>query len=180
MADRTAELGDLIVTAIRSATADLRSNAATVIARLAEFEARALVIEREHAATRERLAAVEARAPIPGPPGKDGAPGADGLTVDDLTATQDPTDPRTFTLGWTRGDVSKAIATFHLPTPRYLGVYTPGAAYAPGDRVTLAGCEWHCNADTSSRPGTGSKDWTLAVKCGRDGKDAPAIAEARR
>lgn len=46
-------------------------------------------------------------------------------------------------------------------------------AYSRGDVVTLAGCSWHCQVDgTVIRPGTtGSDDWKLMVKAGRDGKE---------
>lgn len=175
MADRTAALGDLIVAAIHTATADLRANAATVIARLAEIEARALVTDRDHAATRERLAAVEARTPIPGTPGRDGAPGADGFTCDELVATQDP-DGQHVTLGYRRGEVTKTIGSVFLPIPIYRGVFEPGRTYAPGDLVTCGGSVWHCHTPTDARPGNGAPAWVLAVKCGRDGRDLRAEA----
>jgi hypothetical protein len=38
--------------------------------------------------------------------------------------------------------------------------------------VTWAGSEWHCHTTTTTKPGEGSKAWTLKVKRGRDGKDA--------
>jgi hypothetical protein len=157
-------------------TAALRTNSAALVARLADIEARALVTERDHGATRERLAAVEARPAIPGPPGADGA---DGFTVDEITATQDPADDRLVTLSYRRGEIIKPITTFRLAVPSYCGVFESGTTYDRGDLVTLGGCVWHCNGTTATRPGAGSKDWTLAVKCGRDGRDAPPI-EARR
>jgi hypothetical protein len=169
-------LGELIVTAVNAATADLRTNSAALVARLADFEARALVLERDHGATRERLAAVEVRPLIPGPAGKDGA---DGFTVDELLATQDPTDDRIVTLSYRRGEITKSFATLRLATPRYCGVYDMGRGYSAGDRVTFKGSEWHCHTDTNARPGEGAAGWTLAVKCGRDGRDAPGV-EARR
>jgi hypothetical protein len=54
---------------------------------------------------------------------------------------------------------------------KYRGVHEMGAAYDTGDTVTQGGSLWHCNVLTKERPGEGSKDWTLAVKRGRDGKD---------
>jgi hypothetical protein len=54
---------------------------------------------------------------------------------------------------------------------RYTGVYVYGKSYEVGDLVTWAGCSWHCNEATETKPGDGSKAWTLMVKCGRDGKD---------
>ena len=51
----------------------------------------------------------------------------------------------------------------------YRGVHIGGAPYARGDVVTRDGSMWHCNADTTTRPGDGGPAWTLAVKRGRDG-----------
>lgn len=52
----------------------------------------------------------------------------------------------------------------------YLGVWQKGTQYERGNFATHDGSVWHCNAaTTASRPGS-SKDWTLAVKRGRDGK----------
>jgi hypothetical protein len=51
-------------------------------------------------------------------------------------------------------------------------VYVEGKAYEPADCATWAGSMWHCNEATSTRPGDGSKFWTLMVKAGRDvGRD---------
>lgn len=53
----------------------------------------------------------------------------------------------------------------------YRGVFAPGA-YVKGDTVTWGGSLWHCDEQTSDKPGEpGSKGWRLAVKKGRDGKD---------
>ena len=51
---------------------------------------------------------------------------------------------------------------------KYVGVWKHGAVYAPGQFVTEAGALWHCNYQTTARPGESSSDWTLAVKSGRD------------
>jgi hypothetical protein len=53
----------------------------------------------------------------------------------------------------------------------YDGVYEPGKAYRRGAAVTHQGSLWIAMLDTTSRPGA-SDDWRLAVKRGRDGKDA--------
>jgi hypothetical protein len=53
----------------------------------------------------------------------------------------------------------------------YQGVYQDGKAYELGDVTTWAGSTWHCNEPTETKPGDGSKAWTLMVKRGRDGKD---------
>lgn len=119
----------------------------------------------------ERIAVLETRAPVPGPPGKDGrdgAPGSDGLGFEDLGVTFD--GDRTLALTFTRGGQQKA---FPIPIPflRYGGVYTEGVTYEPGDVVTWAGSAWHCREATTARPGDGLKAWTLIVKRGRDGRD---------
>jgi integrin beta 3 len=118
---------------------------------------------------RERLAVLETRAPVPGPPGPAGTNGVDGLGFDDLGVTQ--ADDRTVTITATRGDLVKEIGTAHFPLDIYRGVWLEGKAYEPGDGVTWAGSEWHCSAATLTKPGDGSKAWTLKVKRGRDGKD---------
>jgi hypothetical protein len=55
----------------------------------------------------------------------------------------------------------------------YRGVFQDGETYHAGDGVTDHGSIWVANETTRARPqSTGSKAWTLAVKRGRDGKDA--------
>lgn len=126
-------------------------------------------------AMRERVAVVEVRAQVPGPAGqngadgKDGKDGADGLGFDDLMAVQ--TDERSFTIKAQRGDRVKDIGTARFPIQIQRGVYTEGKSYEQGDVVTWGGSQWHCDAETTTKPGDGSKGWTLVVKRGRDGKD---------
>lgn len=57
-----------------------------------------------------------------------------------------------------------------LPAMIYRGVFKSGEKYAKGDTATLDGSLWHCNTDTSARPGS-SEDWTLCAKRGRDGRN---------
>jgi HK97 family phage prohead protease len=52
----------------------------------------------------------------------------------------------------------------------YKGVWKPGT-YAAGSFVTHSGSMWHADKSTDFKPGEGG-GWTLAVKSGRDGKDA--------
>lgn len=123
---------------------------------------------------RERLAAVEVRQPIPGAPGKDGKDGApgkdgvDGFAFDDLMVVQQ--DDRSFTVKAMKGDRAKDIGTVRFPAMLQRGVYVEGKMYEPGDVVTWAGSQFHCNEATTTKPET-SKAWTLIVKRGRDGKD---------
>ena len=88
----------------------------------------------------ERLAALEARAPIPGPPGPAGPPGRDGHDGKD-----------------------------GVPGLRYLGVHVDGKTYDTGDLVTAGGSAWYCGRTTTGIPGK-SPDWQLMVKRGRDAR----------
>jgi hypothetical protein len=121
---------------------------------------------------RERVAVLETLAPVPGPPGpagRDGVNGVDGLGFDDLGVVQ--RDERSFTITAAQGDRVKEIGTARFAVAIYRGVWTDGRTYEPGDSVTWAGSEWHCHTTTTTKPGDGSKAWTLKVKRGRDGKD---------
>lgn len=105
-----------------------------------------------------------------GDPGKDGA---DGLGFDDMEATYD--GGRTITLRFARGDRVKEFA-FEVPMVIDRGVYSQGREYSPGDGVTWAGSYWIAQERTREKPDTG-KGWRLAVKRGRDGKDAERVAK---
>jgi hypothetical protein len=57
------------------------------------------------------------------------------------------------------------------PVVRYCGVFDPTRQYVPGNLITSSGSVWHCDsACTGTRPP--GPPWTLAVKHGKDGKDA--------
>lgn len=99
-------------------------------------------------ALRERVAVLETRPQLAGPAGQDGAPGPAGKDGADGT-----------------------------PGLAFRGVYLDGQVYERGQLVTWAGSSWHCNATTTTKPGDGSKAWTLMVKRGRDGKDGAAGPE---
>ncbi|WP_395066183.1 hypothetical protein [Paraburkholderia silvatlantica] len=87
---------------------------------------------------------------------------------------------RGFAISITRS--TGAVQTFRcgLPVMIYRGVYEYGRRYEAGDVVTFGGSVWHCNVATGAKPDEHTVDpvkpWTLAVKRGRDGKDAPARA----
>lgn len=70
----------------------------------------------------------------------------------------------------TQKQVRDAIA--RAPVPTYKGVYDKDAEYQAGDMVTQDGSVWHCNAAVAGEKPGGNEFWTLAVKRGRDGKDA--------
>lgn len=172
----TAEEVAAIIEGIAPATADAITRAlADVVRRQTALEAQlaqAVAVAGDLIAVRERVATLEARAPAPGPPGPAGRDGADGLGFEDLAVTQ--RDDRSFTIEAVHGERRKAIGTATFALNIYRGVWAEGKTYDPGDGVTWAGSEWHCQAATTTKPGDGSKAWTLKVKRGRDGKDGTA------
>jgi hypothetical protein len=68
------------------------------------------------------------------------------------------------------------------PAMEYQGVLEAGKTYKPGHVVTWKGHMWVCRVETSAAPvfgdvaTIGPRPWTLAVKAGRDGKDAPSLS----
>ena len=97
-----------------------------------------------------RLAQLEARAPIVGPPGPQGPPGERG----EAGAPGPPGPPGLDGKSW-----------------NYVGVFVSGKTYDASDLVTDHGSLFYCNRTTTARPGQ-SPDWKLMVKRGQDGKDA--------
>lgn len=152
----------------------------------------------EIAALHRAVESIEIPEPIPGPAGRDGKDGVgiaevkqnddgelivkmttgetfnvgkvrgeDGLGFDDMTVEHD--GERSFTFVLTRGEreVRKEVT---LPVVLDRGTWKEERTYQPGDGVTAGGSYWIAQTETSARPET-SKDWRLAVKRGRDGKD---------
>ena len=118
---------------------------------------------------RERAAVLETRGAVPGRSGPPGRDGVDGFGFDDLGVEYD--GERTITLKFVHGDQRKLFPIKLVGLPLYRKVWQDGRAYEEGDSVTWAGSEWHCHLDTTTKPGDGSKAWTLKVKRGRDAKD---------
>lgn len=161
-------LAEIVVLTVKEALAPLRADVERLQFALAERTAALAVAETTLGAVRERLAALEARPPVPGPRGADGLDGlsgADGLGFDDLGVSFD--GDRTLALTFTRGPVTKTFPVV-LPIPRYQGVYQAGVLYGVGDLVTWGGSAWHCQQPTDSRPGELARAWQLMVKAGRD------------
>lgn len=102
--------------------------------------------------------------PVVGKDAEPALPGRDGLGFDDLEFEEK--DGRLYAV-FRRGDLVKAA---RLPGISYRGVWKSGD-YLTGDSVTFGACQWIAKADTSSKPGEG-EDWQLAVRKGRDGRDA--------
>jgi hypothetical protein len=164
MPDPSTATGEIVALAIRAALAPLQAQLATLTEKCLQLGA----LVPDVAQLRERVAAAEARPPVPGPPGPAGADGADGFAPDEITVAQDPDDGRTLTLAYRRGEQVKSIGVVHLPTPRYCGVYERERGYLPGDQVTHAGALWHCHAPTRTKPGdAGGDGWQLQVKRGQ-------------
>lgn len=113
---------------------------------------------------------------IDGRDGKDGAGIADAFVGRDgeLVLTYDDGRVKNLGAGFARGINAEAIAEMvrRAVADLHKGVWEPGA-YCKGDQVTYGGSLFIAVADTaaSDRP-TASEAWTLAVKRGRDGKDA--------
>jgi hypothetical protein len=100
--------------------------------------------------------------------GEKGEDGKNGFELDDYDEWFED-DGRTFVRRFVRGGDYKEFR-HQTVLPRYLGVFKEGTEYRRGDIVTWGGSQWHCDKDTTAKPGT--EDWTLSVKKGRDGKDA--------
>ena len=58
---------------------------------------------------------------------------------------------------------------------RYRGVWQPGETYKKNNFITFDSSVWVCLRETEGKPGQ-CLDWQLAVKKGRDGKDATRAA----
>jgi hypothetical protein len=114
----------------------------------------------------------------PGPAGRDGrdgARGADGLGFDDLQLEFDGERRVTFKL--INGERVKVLPTVVMPCQIYRGVYRPETSYERGDTVSSGGSIWCSKTDTFEKPGNGCKDWQLACKHGRDGRDGRSAYE---
>ncbi len=93
----------------------------------------------------------------------------DGLGFDDLSFEYD--GERSLTLKFQRGEQSKVFSV-KLPVVIDRGVFKEDAVYERSDGATYGGSWWIAQKDApKGKPGT-SEDWRLAVKKGRDGKDA--------
>lgn len=159
-----AQLGAQLAEVVR---AQLVAELGPIRERLATLEARPVADTagqlKDIGDIRERLARLEERKP------EKGEPGRDGLGLDDIDV-QVLEDDRTIELAF-RNDETEKVFTLKWPTVIDRGVYKAEQEYAHGDAVTFGGSMWIATKDTSAKPGDG-EDWRLAVKKGRDGKDA--------
>jgi hypothetical protein len=112
----------------------------------------------------------------PGERGMDGLHGKDGLDgfgFDDLDVVHD--GERTVTFTFTKG---AQVKTFPIvfDVPLFRGVFTEGKSYDSGDLVQFGGNMYYAQRQTAQKPaenGEGAKDWKLAVRRGREGKEGP-------
>ncbi len=81
-------------------------------------------------------------------------------------------DPREVVITWRQTSGTPTVFKAYIPFPLYRDIWRDTETYRKGDTVTRDGSLWHCNTDqTKVPPGTpNTKDWTLCVKHGRDGK----------
>jgi hypothetical protein len=98
--------------------------------------------------------------------GEKGDPGNDGFGIDEFVQRGD----RTVVAIYKRGDET-IEQEFKFPAVIDRGVFKSGSDYEQGDGVTYGGSFWIAQKDNSDIPGN-SDAWRLAVKRGRDGKDA--------
>lgn len=103
-----------------------------------------------------------------GPPGEPGKDGKDGYSLADFDANVSE-DGRTIEMAFA-DDTQKFVVEMKFPVPIYRGVFKEGEEYEAGDMATWGGSLWHCKEPTTEKPDAGP--WQLAVKKGRDGKDA--------
>lgn len=90
---------------------------------------------------------------------------------------QQAEDMRTFGFAIRRTSGIDEITTFAVPAMIDRGVYREGTQYLRGDSATWDGSIWTAQVDVEAaadRPL--APEWRLAVKRGRDGKDAKPIA----
>lgn len=124
----------------------------------------------------ERLATDRQRAAIDSIPlprdGRDGDRGRDGFGMDDFEITGDsPDGGRTLRLQLSAGGRIRAV---ELRTAAIIdrGTYSPNTAYEAGDAFTYGGSLWVTQKNSpQGKPGE-SADFRLAVRRGRDGKEA--------
>lgn len=108
-----------------------------------------------------------------GPKGDRGEDGRHGLNADpfsDFDVELDPNDPQILTFTF-RSATESTSRSLRLPIPVDAGIYRRGVAYMRGQCVTFGGQIFIAQRDTQDEP-LKSQDWRLAVKRGRDGKDA--------
>jgi hypothetical protein len=100
---------------------------------------------------------------------KDGRDGMDGLGFEDLRVEHD--GRRTATLIFEKDGQRKEF-TLNIPAIIDIGFWKEGVVAEAGDGVTHGGSFWIAQKDTESKPEQGNPDWRLAVRKGRDARQA--------
>jgi len=112
---------------------------------------------------------------LPGRPGTAGEDGKDGVSIEGFEFKQ--ADRRTQIVTMKMTDGTRYEWPIKLDGMVIdSDVHRPGEFYEKGDAVTHGGSYWIARKDTRATPGK-SDDWRLAVKKGRDGKDATGDSE---
>lgn len=109
---------------------------------------------------------------IVGKDGENGQPGRDGFSLDDFDIEAGE-DGRTVTLKFQQGEMLHSYELV-FPVTIYRDVFKAGETYQPGDAVTWGGSLWVAQRETGAKPDSPDSGFRLAVKKGRDGKDAKA------
>ena len=193
------EFADIVVPIIKAAQAPLLERLASGDARIEALQAQVATLDakwNDIGVLRERVALVEAR-PMPAPlvslETRLAVTEAQFAALD--RRVQD--DALTKELGALRERVAVVEVRPSVPGPQgepgqpgkdgadgtaglsFEGVYQDGKSYDLGNLVTWAGSSWHCNEATTTKPGDGSRAWTLMVKRGRDGKDGASGVDGK-
>jgi hypothetical protein len=102
--------------------------------------------------------------------GEKGKDGRDGFKLEDFDVRV-LEDDRTVEFAF-KSETHEHIATLKWPTVIDRGVFKAGETYDAGDAVTWGGSLWIAQRQTDAKPDTADSGFRLAVKRGRDGKDA--------
>jgi hypothetical protein len=108
--------------------------------------------------------------PVCGKDGEPGKDGRDGFKLEDFDVRV-LDDDRTVEFAF-KSETHEHIATLKWPTVLDRGVFKAGETYDAGDAVTWGGSLWIAQRQTDAKPDTADSGFRLAVKRGRDGKDA--------
>lgn len=96
--------------------------------------------------------------------------GENGFSLDDFDVNV-ADDGRTIVMSFDQGE-KRFEAEMKFPVVLYRGVFKEGEEYSAGDSATWGGSLWIAGRDTKAKPDSPDSGWRLAVKKGRDGKDA--------
>lgn len=161
------DIAEVVGDAVREATQPLIARIAELEKRPASVSVRSAVIDRD--GNLVLMNSDGSTTDLGHVVGKDGDHGRNGLTADDVDA-RILDDGRTVEFSVRQGEHEYSFE-LAFPVPLYRGVFADGETYVKGDTVTWGGSLWHCSAETVDKPGAGDS-WQLAVKKGRDGRDA--------